>query len=67
MVVRRKENDWRCGNQYFGTQYGLEQILKEPTHVLSRHRSCVDFIFTDQPSLIIDFSIHLSLNENCYH
>ena len=29
-------------------------------------KSCIDFIFTDQPNLFIEFGIHPSLHEQCY-
>ena len=29
--------------------------------------SCIDFIFTDQPSLVVDSSVHPTLHENCHH
>ena len=27
------------------SQFGLEQIIKEPTHILDHSSSCIDFIF----------------------
>ena len=29
--------------------------------------SCIDLIFTDQPSLVVDSSVHPTLHENCDH
>ena len=49
------------------SQYGLTQLLKEPTHISDSYRSCIDLIFTSQPSLVIDFGIHPSLHGNCHH
>ena len=49
------------------SQYGLTQLLKEPTHISDNYRSCIDLIFTSQPNLVVDFGIHPSLHENCYH
>ena len=37
------------------TSYGLQQLISQPTHLLSNSSSCIDLIFTDQPSLIVDF------------
>ena len=39
------------------SSYGLQ-----PTHL-----SCIDLIFTDQPSLVVDCGTHSSLNPNCHH
>ena len=41
--------------------------MSEPTHIFKNSSSCVDLIFTDQPSLIIDSSTHPSLHPNCHH
>ena len=30
------------------SQYGLTQLLKEPTHISDNYRSCIDLIFTSQ-------------------
>ena len=35
------------------SQFGLSQIIKEPTHILSNSASCIDLIFTSQPKLVI--------------
>ena len=52
---------------YLTSQDGLTQLLKEPTHIPDNYRSCIDLIFTNQPNLVVDFGIHPSLHENCYH
>ena len=49
------------------TSYGFRQIISEPTHILKNSSSCIDLIFTDQPSLIIDNGTHPSLHPNCHH
>ena len=33
------------------SQFGLQQIIKEPTHILDNSSSCIDLIFTSQPNL----------------
>ena len=47
--------------------YGMKQLISAPTHILQHSSSCIDFIFVNQPSLVIDFGIHLSLHQNCCH
>ena len=32
------------------SQYGLTQLLKEPTHISDNYRSCIDLFFTSQPN-----------------
>ena len=49
------------------SQYGLTQLLKEPTHISDNYRSCIDLIFISQPNLVVDFGIYTSLHENCHH
>ena len=48
-------------------QYGLHQVIKEPTDILDNPSSCIDLIFTTQPNLIIELSRHPSLHPNCHH
>ena len=48
------------------SQYGLTQLLKEPTHISHNYRSCIDLIFTSLTNLVVDFGIHPSFHENCH-
>ena len=48
-------------------QFGLQQIIKEPTHISNTSSSCIDLIFTSQPNLITDSGVHSSLHSNCHH
>ena len=47
--------------------HGLEQLISEPTHILSNSSSCIDLIFTNKPNLVVDSGTHLSLHPNCHH
>ena len=49
------------------SQVSLNQIIKEPTHILSNSASCIDLIFTSQPNLVMHTGVHLSLHQNCHH
>ena len=46
-------------------QFGLQQIIEEPTHISNTSSSCIDLIFTSQPnfwcSLFIAFKFSLNL------
>ena len=46
---------------------GLHQLISEPTHLMGDSKSCIDLIFNDQPSLIIESGVHPSLHEQCHH
>lgn len=49
------------------SSYGLYEFISQPIHLLVNFSSCVDLIFTDQPTLVVDFRIHsyLHLNSHC--
>ena len=49
------------------SQFGLHQVIKEPTHILHNSSSCIDLIFASQPNLIIESGVHPSLHPNCRH
>ena len=52
---------------FLTSQFGLLQIIKEPTHILDNSRFCIDVIFTSQPNMVIDSGVHASLYSNCHH
>ena len=43
------------------------QLINEPTHIQRNSSSCIDLIFTDQPSLAVNSGVHASLHPNCHH
>ena len=45
----------------------FHQLISEPTHILRNSLSCIDLIFTDQPSSVVDSGVHPTLHENCHH
>ena len=45
------------------SQFGLQQIIKEPTHILDKSSSCIDLMFTSQPNLIIESGVYPSLHQ----
>ena len=49
------------------SNYGLHQLIQEPTHILNSSSSCIDIIFTSQPSLMMESGVHSSLHPNCHH
>ena len=49
------------------SQFGLSQIIKEPTHILSNSASCIHLIFTSQPNLVTHSGFHPSLHPHCHH
>ena len=49
------------------SQFGLYQLVNEPTHLLENSSSCIDLIFTSQPNLVVELGVHPSLHPNCGH
>ena len=49
------------------SQFGLHQLINEPTHLTRNNSSCVYLIFTSQPNLVIESGVHSSLHENCHN
>ena len=49
------------------SQFGLQQLIKEPTHILGNSSSCIDLIYTSHPSLVMELGIHPSLHSNYHH
>ena len=47
--------------------HGFHQLISEPTHILQNSLSCIDLMFTDQPSLVVGSGVHPTLNKNCHH
>ena len=47
--------------------YGLHQLIQEPTLILNSSSSCIDLIFTSQPNWIVESGVHLSLHPSCHH
>ena len=49
------------------SQFGLQQLINEPTHHTKNSSSCTDLIFASQPNLVMKSGVHSSLHENCHH
>ena len=49
------------------SQSGLEQIIKEPTHIIGDSPSCIDLIFMTKSNLVTESGVHYSLYSNCHH
>ena len=48
-------------------QFGLQEVLKEPTYILDNSSLCIDLIFTSQADLLIESGAQPSLYSNCRH
>ena len=54
-------------NPYIINERHIQQIIKEPTHIIGDSSSCIDLIFTTQPNLVMESGVHPSLHSNCHH
>ena len=48
------------------SQFGQQQVIKEPTHIQDNFFSFTDLIFTSQAKLLIESGVHSSLHSNCH-
>ena len=49
------------------SNYGLRQLIQEPTHIISSFSSCNDLIFTSQSDLVVESGAHSPLHLKCHH
>ena len=49
------------------SQFGLQQLINEPTHLTANSSLCIDLIFTSQPNLVMEYGVHSSLHPNFHH
>ena len=61
------------GTTYDGTringitsQFGLEQLIHEPTHLTGERSPCIYLIFASQPNLVVESGVQSSLHQNCH-
>ena len=47
--------------------YGLNQLIKTPTHLLQNSATCIDLVFINQPHLVMESGVHSSLSSMCLH
>ena len=71
-----KSSNWYTGDtntsegskiEAITSQFGLQQIINEPTHIQGQSVSCINLIFSSQTNLVMILGIHLSLHQNCHH
>ena len=49
------------------SQFGLNQMINEPTYITKNSSTCIDLLFTSQTNLVIESGVHSSLHPNCHH
>ena len=48
-------------------QFGLHQIINEPTHIVENSSLYIDLIFTSKPNLSVESETQPSVHPNCHH
>ena len=67
MVFNQWNNTWRGQPWQLNISVWTKSTFKEANPHFDNYSSWIDLIFARQPNLEIDFSKHLSLDENCHH
>ena len=71
-----KSSNWYTGDtttfegskiEAITSQFGLQQVINEPTPIQGKSVSCIDLIFSSQSNLAMSLGIYSSLHQNCHH
>ena len=62
-----KENNEGCEISFLTISAGYSQLTDQLTHITKESSSCMDLIFTSNPSFISASGVELSLYEKCHH
>ena len=46
--------------------YGLNQLIKTPTHLLQIPVTCIDLVITNHPDLVMESGVHSSFSSTCH-
>ena len=49
------------------SNFGLQQLIKESTHIIGNSSSCLDLRFCSQPNLVMESGVQPSLHTSCHH
>ena len=49
------------------SQFGLEKLIHETTHIIGERSSCIDSIFASQPNWVVESGVQYSLHQNCHN
>ena len=70
-----KSNNW-CKNDITShegsmidavtSNYGLQQLIQKPTHILNSSSSCIGLIFTSHQNLVIKSGVYSSSHPSCH-
>ena len=49
------------------SQFAFLEVIIKPTNISQKFNCCIDLLFINQQSLIIDSVVHPSVHSNCHH
>ena len=49
------------------SQFGLEKLIHEPTHIIGERSSLLGFIFVSQPNLVVESGVQSSLHQKFHY
>ena len=49
------------------SQFDLNQIINDSTHITDNSSTCINFLFTSQTNLVTESAVDSSLYPNCHH
>ena len=52
---------------FITSQFGLQQLIHEPTHLTGKSFSCIDLIVASQPNFVMESRVHSSLHSSYHH
>ena len=67
LYINEKTTTEDAKMEFANSKYQLHQIINESIHVIETPLFCTDPIFTSQPKLVVDSSVHPSLHPNYHH
>jgi len=62
-----KTDNFGTSIQSIFNNYGITQLVHQPTYIINNTKTCIDLVATDQPNLFLTNEIHPSLHTNCHH
>ena len=64
LYINEKTTTEDAKMEFATAKYELHQIINKSRHVIENPLSYTDLIFTSQPNLVVDSSVHPSLHPN---
>ena len=68
LCFKRNKTSYECSKiDAITSQFGLQQLINEPTYIVANSSSCINSMFTSQLNLVMESGVHSSLHPNCHY